>query len=164
MLRDPLHSDAIERSLQLAVQYHAGQRDKAGECYLLHLMRVMLHCKTPESMQVGVLHDILEDTPATVETLRSAGLSVEVVAAVELLTRPEGMPYAEYILRLAGNPIAKEAKIADLLDNYRLDRVPYRPDQRVEDRQRIEQYILAYQFLSGELSSEAFLERMSAIA
>jgi hypothetical protein len=156
-------ADAIERSLQLAVQYHAGQRDKAGECYLLHLLRVMLDCKSPESMQVGLLHDILEDTCAKVETLRGAGLATEVVEAIELLTRPEGESYAQYILKLAENPIAKEAKIADLRDNYRLDRVAYRHDHCEEDRRRIQQYILAFQFLQGNLSQTTFLERMASI-
>ncbi|MCU0707969.1 MAG: HD domain-containing protein [Pirellula sp.] len=157
-------AEAIERSLRLAVQHHAGQRDKAGECYLLHLLRVMFACKSSESMQAGLLHDVLEDTDATAETLRSAGLAVEVVEAVELLTRTEGMPYGEYILRLAENPIAKEAKIADLWDNYRLDRVAYRSDHCEEDRHRIQQYILAYQFLQGKLSRSVFLERMASIA
>jgi (p)ppGpp synthase/HD superfamily hydrolase len=155
--------DAIEQALRLAIHYHAGQRDKAGECYMLHLMRVMLACSTPEAMQVAVLHDVLEDTSAKAEELIGAGMAREVVEAVILLTKPDGMAYEEYVVRLSGNELAKQVKIADIHDNYRLDRVAYRRNHGDEDRQRIERYILSHDFLTGEICLEEYLGRMASI-
>jgi (p)ppGpp synthase/HD superfamily hydrolase len=111
-----------------------------------------------------VLHDVLEDTPATPEDLAEAGVKPEVVEAVRLLSKPEPMHYTEYILRLAQHPIAREVKLADLSDNYRLDRVAYRESHAEEDRQRIQRYILAFQFLQGTLPESAFRARMQEIA
>lgn len=156
--------DGIERALRLAIHYHTGQRDKAGECYMLHLMRVMLACRSAEAMQAAVLHDVLEDTSATERELLDAGVAPDVVAAIKLLTRPHDSTYEDYIERLSGDRIAREVKIADLQDNYRLDRVAYRPGHLQEDRQRIERYILAHGFLKGSLTRDIFLARMRAIA
>jgi (p)ppGpp synthase/HD superfamily hydrolase len=159
---NPSH-DAIEVALKLALHFHTGQRDKAGACYMLHLMRVMLACSTAEAMQVAVLHDLLEDTQAVVEDLIQAGLGRNVIDAVTLLTKPDSMQYSQYILRLSENPIATEVKLADLQDNYRLDRVAYRDDCDLEDSQRIQRYILAFQFLRGDRTRESFLKRMEGV-
>jgi (p)ppGpp synthase/HD superfamily hydrolase len=157
------NQDAIEQALRLAIHYHAGQRDKEGKCYMLHLLRVMMACSTPEAMQVAVLHDVLEDTSATADELHAAGMSREVVEAVSLLTKPESMRYEDYIIRLSCNASARQVKIADILDNYRLDRVAYRPDHRHEDRQRIERYILSYQFLAEKLDQNEYLTRVAIV-
>lgn len=150
----------IEAALQLAIEFHLGQRDKAGDAYLLHLLRVMLAGSNSEAMQVGLLHDLLEDTTATVETMQRAGLSDGVIEAVVLLTKPDAMSYSAYIVRLAGNSLASRVKRVDLQDNYGIHRVAYRPGHADEDSQRIQRYILAHQFLSGEIEQNEFLDRM----
>lgn len=155
--------DAVEQALRLAIHYHAGQRDKEGECYMLHLLRVMLACSTPEAMQVAVLHDALEDTSATAEELRAAGISPEVVEAVSLLSKPENMRYEDYVIRLSSNELARQVKIADIQDNYRIHRVAYRQEHRHEDRQRIERYILSHQFLAGKLDQDEYLARVASV-
>lgn len=162
-MTDP-HADDLEIAIQLAVAFHAGQRDKAGACYVLHLFRVMHACGDGLSAQAAVLHDILEDTRATAEDLIRSKLRPEVIEAVLLLTKPEAMTYEDYIVRLASNPIAKQVKIADLQDNYRLDRVAYREDSETEDRQRLQRYILAHQFLTGAIPLEMYRRRASRIA
>ncbi len=155
--------ETLEAAIQLAVRFHAGQRDKAGECYVLHLMRVMLGCTSPEAMQAGILHDLLEDTTATQDDLRRTGLSEQVVSAVLKLTKPEHTPYSEYIILLAADPIAREVKLADLEDNYRLARVAYRAEHADEDSRRIQRYILSAQFLRGQIARNEFLERIAPV-
>jgi (p)ppGpp synthase/HD superfamily hydrolase len=46
-----------------AAELHRGQQDKAGACYILHPLRVMLDraLTTEEVWIVAVLHDTLED-------------------------------------------------------------------------------------------------------
>jgi (p)ppGpp synthase/HD superfamily hydrolase len=153
----------LETALRLAVRYHTGQRDKAGEAYMLHLLRVMMSGATPAAKQVGLLHDLLEDTPATLAELKESGLSLEVVQAIEGLTKPDEMSYSEYIVRLSGNALAREVKLADLRDNYTIHRVPYRTEHEEEDSHRIQRYILAYQFLTNAIDEGEFRERMASV-
>jgi len=153
----------LETALRLAVRYHTGQRDKEGEAYLLHLLRVMMSGATPAAKQVGLLHDLLEDTPATLAELRESGLSLEVIDAIEGLTKPNEMNYSEYIVRLSGNALAREVKLADLRDNYAIHRVPYRVEHEGEDSDRIQRYVLAYQFLTNAIDEGEFRERMTDV-
>jgi (p)ppGpp synthase/HD superfamily hydrolase len=154
---------AVDSALQLALQFHTGQRDKAGQAYVLHLLRVMMAGQTPEAKQVGVLHDLLEDTPATRADMERAGLSERVMQAVERLTKPEAVEYAEYIVHIAGDALACEVKLADLQDNYALWRVAYRAEHTQEDRRRVQRYILAHQFLTRQIGEAEFLERMKQV-
>jgi hypothetical protein len=80
-----------------------------------------------------------------------------------LLTKPESMRYEDYVIRLSCNELARQVRISDIQDNYRLDRVAYRPDHRHEDRQRIERYILSYQFLDGEIAQDEYLSRIASL-
>jgi hypothetical protein len=72
----------------------------------------------------ALLHDVLEDTDATAEDLLADGIPADVVQAVQLLTKAEGEAYADFILRLRDNDLARRVKIADLEDNLNLDRLP----------------------------------------
>jgi (p)ppGpp synthase/HD superfamily hydrolase len=63
---------SVERAVELATRRHAGQLDKAGQPYLLHLLRVMQQVEGDIAKQAAVLHDVLEDTPATADELLEA--------------------------------------------------------------------------------------------
>lgn len=54
----------LGRAIEIAVEAHAGQVDKAGAPYILHPLRVMLSLDGEEDRIVGVLHDVIEDCPA----------------------------------------------------------------------------------------------------
>jgi hypothetical protein len=127
----------LERAIVIAAEAHAGQQDKVGEAYILHPLRVMLAVRTPEERIVGVLHDVVEDTSWTLEALREAGFSNEVVDAVEAVSRREGEDYFDFVLRAGANPLARPVKIADLRDNLDLTRIAA-PSQR--DHERCERY------------------------
>jgi (p)ppGpp synthase/HD superfamily hydrolase len=66
---------------------------------------------------VGVLHDVVENTPVTLQILKEKGYSQEIVDAVDCLTKREGETYEDFIERCKQNPIALKVKIADLKDN-----------------------------------------------
>ena len=55
----------LAKAINLAMQAHAGQTDKAGMPYIGHVMRVMQAGRTIDEKIVGALHDIVEDTPWT---------------------------------------------------------------------------------------------------
>lgn len=114
----------LERAIALAAAAHAGQVDKAGAPYILHPLRLLLAVDTPEERIVAVLHDVVEDTPWTLEGLRAEGFTREVVDAVEALTKRTGECYEAFIDRVAANPLARQVKRADLTDNLDLGRLP----------------------------------------
>lgn len=105
-------------ALDIANKAHAGQVDKLGQPYILHLLRVMLEMDTDEARVVAVLHDLVEDTCWLLEALADYGLPPDSVAALDALTRRKGEPYLpDYIERVAANPLARKVKLADLADN-----------------------------------------------
>jgi hypothetical protein len=154
---------ALERAVALAVRSHAGQRDKLGEPYILHLLRVMQDVHGPSAKQAAVLHDYMEDVAGTVEMLQREGLDRDAMDAIIALTHNPVDSYCVYVIRLSSNPIAKQVKLADLRDNYRLDRVAYRATHTIEDSTRIQKYILSYQFLSKSIDESEYRSRMQEI-
>lgn len=114
----------VAAAFELAKIFHAGQVDKAGEDYFNgHLRRVAEYVAPlgPEYVIVGVLHDILEDTPLTLEALEHV-IGKDLAKSVNVLTRiGEGETYAEYINKVSesGDPIAIAVKNADIADHLR---------------------------------------------
>jgi hypothetical protein len=151
---------AVEAAIALSVKFHAGQRDKAGVAYILHPLTLLSKTTDPLVQQAAVLHDILEDTDATVMDLTAAGIHPDAIEAIQLLTHDPQKTYAEYVVRLKENAIAKKAKLLDLYDNYRLDRVAYREEHSQEDGRRLQKYILTKQYLSDEIDEPTYRRRM----
>ena len=75
---------SLEEAISLAVEAHRGQRDKAGQPYILHPIRVMMRCRTEAERIAAVLHDVVEDTEWTLERLREEGVPEEVLAALRV--------------------------------------------------------------------------------
>ena len=109
--------DMLDTAIHIALCEHAGQRDKQGEPYILHVLRVMLAGRTEDERVVGALHDVVEDSQYTFDSLSLAGFPAHIIAAVDALSRRETESYAAYIERVADNPIATAVKLADLNDN-----------------------------------------------
>jgi len=153
----------LDDAIALAVEQFRGVLDKAGQPYILHLLRVMLEQIGLPAQQVGVLHDLVEDTNVTLGDLRTRGFSDEVVDAIDALTHRDEESYAEYVIRLAECPLARPVKLADLRDNYSLSRVAYRPEYQAEDAARVQRYILSHDFLSDRIDQGSYLESMRRI-
>lgn len=112
----------LERAIDVAVDAHAGQTDKAGETYIRHPLRVMRSMDSETERIVAVLHDVVEDGDYTSEDIGDQ-FGPEVRRAVDALTKRDGETYMEFIKRAAENPIARKVKIADLEDNMDLTRL-----------------------------------------
>ena len=124
----------VEDAIILAAERHRGQRDKVGEPYILHPLRVALRLRDDRERLAAVLHDVVEDTGVTVDELRERGLEENVVAAIETLTKRDGEDYRAFIERVAQDPIARAVKLADLADNLDPDRLAALP---FEEQQRL---------------------------
>jgi len=113
----------IDTARDIATKAHAGQTRWDGSDYIDHPVRVQ-HIvgywnNSYAAHATALLHDVLEDTDTTAADLEAAGISREVIEAVEALTRRDAETYAEFIERAAGNELARAVKRADLADNLR---------------------------------------------
>jgi (p)ppGpp synthase/HD superfamily hydrolase len=134
---------SLESAIAIAVRAHAGQSDKSGQPYILHPLRVMFRCQTDDQRIVAILHDVVEDTPVTVEDLRDQGFTKEILAALDCVTKREGESYEDFVERAAANPIARQVKLADLEDNMDLRRLGA-ADLGKKETDRLNRYIRAW--------------------
>ena len=137
----------LERAIAIAVEGHAGQKDKAGAPYVLHPLRMMLLQRSEAAMIAAVLHDVVEDAGWTLDRLAKEGFPPEIVTAVDCLTRRSSESYEQFVERVRPNPIARAVKLADLEDNMTLTRIAQVGDK---DWERLQRYHRAWQLLSAE--------------
>lgn len=140
----------LEAAIGIAIRAHEGQRDKAGQPYILHPLRVMLKVDTVEERIVAILHDVLEDgTDAAqreVEDLLSDRLMRAVRALTKRLDEHGAAGYGAFIRRANKNPIARRVKIADLEDNLDITRLA---SLSASDSERLGRYHASLRFLKG---------------
>ena len=127
----------LETAIVIAARAHAGQVDKAGAPYIFHPLRLMLAVTTPFERMAAVLHDTVEDTNISLADLRDAGFPAEVLDAVDALTKRAGEKRLDAAHRAAENPIALVVKLADVMDNIDLSRIPNPTNQ---DYERLKEY------------------------
>lgn len=113
----------LSKAINIATDAHRGQKDKAGEPYILHPLRVMLKMKDDGSRIVAVLHDVVEDTWVTLDLLQREGFNQDIIDAIDCITRRENEKYFDFIQRCKYNNIAKFVKLADLEDNSDINRI-----------------------------------------
>lgn len=111
----------VELAKSIAATAHEGQVDKLGVAYIGHPARVAGHAKrlggSAQAVAAAWLHDVIEDTKITAQDLLERGISEEVVAAVELLSKKAGQSAQEYYQGVRSNELALLVKEADLADN-----------------------------------------------
>src|SRR5688500_32635 len=109
----------IQAAMTIAVSAHAGQWDKGRPTvpYVTHPMRIMATFDDPVLQLIAVLHDVVEDSPITLDDLAAAGAPERVLAAVALLTHRKDEPRDDYLRRIRTNPDALAVKLADNVDN-----------------------------------------------
>ena len=136
-------------SLKMIIEFvknkHEGQVDLAGEPYFNHLSRVANKLQSPFRLE-AYLHDIFEDTDATVQELLSLGVHEGTISNVITLTKRKDEDYEGYINRIKLNSVASLVKIADLEDNMNICRLKKLTDKDVE---RLKKYHKAYIYLKN---------------
>lgn len=135
-LREQAH-----RAECLAEAMHTGQVDKSGRSYFQHVIETAdnyvgrwreegIRSGSPDGetafyhgMSAAWLHDVVEDTPVTLEMLRTLEFPEETVTLVGLLTRTRDVSSDIYYQRIAGDSIARLIKAADMDSNTRPSRL-----------------------------------------
>lgn len=137
----------LERAIQIALEAHAGETDKAGQPYVLHPLTLMLQMDSEEARIVAVLHDVVEDSAVTLDDLAAAGFSNAVLTALALLTHDTAaVAYDDYIAALSSNPLARKVKLADLAHNMDVRRLP--AEMTLTDWGRLSKYRRAWEVLN----------------
>ncbi|GAA3969953.1 HD domain-containing protein [Allohahella marinimesophila] len=113
----------LDKAIAIATRAHAGQTDKGGNPYILHVLRVMMQFEDHDEMIVAVLHDVVEDTGLSAADLEKYGFSEEIIASVDCLSRQRGESYDSFLNRIAQDDLARRVKIADIKDNLNLTRL-----------------------------------------
>ena len=117
-----IYTALVNRAIDIAYEYHHGQKDKSGRPYFVHVMHVAEQMDDEFSTCAALLHDTLEDTdldPAVLER----DFPREVAEAVKILTHKSGTDYFDYVREVKKNPIARKVKLADLAHNLDMSRV-----------------------------------------
>ena len=119
----------LRATAKFAYGAHKGQMRRGGEEeYYAHCLRVyqsLLAAGIPcEEASIGLLHDVVEDTEHTLESVKEAlpFLKDSVLEALDLLTKREDQTRNEYLSRLASseNSLAILCKSYDAYDNHKM--------------------------------------------
>ena len=115
-------------AFEAADLYHLGQTDKAGKPYILHPLAVANMLTGVDKQVVALLHDVMEDTDATEEDLKTAGVTDRQLAALRLLVHKDDVAYDDYLRNLKKNPLAVAVKRADVFHNGDPERLASLPE------------------------------------
>ena len=144
-------SAMIEPALSLALKAHAGQKDKHGSPYILHPLRVGLRAENDVEMTAGFLHDVIEDSPRTVDDLRREGFPEEVLEIVEHLTKRDGEEWEDYMHRVMEHEPSMRVKLRDLEQNMDTTRISSFGDR---DKDRFTRYVWAWHTIREKMGLE----------
>lgn len=141
-----LNTKTVRRAYILASLAHKGQVDKGGSPYINHPVHVAESLCSETEQTVALLHDVIEDTPLTLDDLIIFGFSRDVVNAVDCLTKRQDESRSEYLKRVKRSRLATRVKLKDLEHNADLPRLlSHRVTQK--DLNRTAQYRLEINFL-----------------
>jgi len=135
--------DAVAKAVAFALRFHGDQRRPTGVPYAEHLLEALevlvrgAKVSDPDVLCAAVLHDVVEDTPCTVDDVRAA-FGDRVAGLVGWVTKPEPADGADrkaakeaYLRHLADAPDdAILVKLADRASNVQTLRNLPLPKQR----------------------------------
>lgn len=138
--------DMIDQMIHLATNLFHGKKDKAGQPYILHCLKVMHYTKSDdeELLCIAIGHDILEDCfdhiGQGIQLLRDKGFTERIIDGIAALTKRPGLDYEDYKLQVKRNADARKVKMADLRHNSDIRRLKGVTAKDVERTVRYHQF------------------------
>lgn len=130
------NEELLAKAMTFACEKHKNQKRRDGTPYIYHPLSLAQMAKDRnldfKYQIVALLHDTLEDTNATEEEIKEFG--DDVLEAVKLLTRKDGMKEEDYIKGVLSNHMAATIKNFDIV--YNITEAGY-----CEDKDWAEQYV-----------------------
>ena len=129
------------RAYAWARKAHAGQTRKDKKTpYFEHVKEVASRVSGWDLKTVAILHDTIEDTEVTAQSLLDEGFPKQIVKAVVALTKPKGCKnyLGEVRRKVLPNKLARAVKISDNYANMR-DRVSEWP-RSAKARKKLHDY------------------------
>ena len=163
----------LERAYVMAEKHHRGQNRKSGDPYITHPLAVTTILAdigmTEPTLVAALLHDTVEDTPYTLDQLRS-DFGDEVAALVDGVTKLDKVKYGDsaqaetirkMIVAMSKDIRVLVIKLADRLHNMRTLRYVKQETQERKSRETLEIYAplahrLGMNTLKWELEDLAF--------
>ncbi len=146
-----------DKALYLVSRLFKNIKDKAGEPYINHLIRVSIGVEGKDTKVAALLHDVVEDIPGmSFNYLKELGFNDNVLEVVKIVTKDKRnkIPYHDEITRVltSNNIEAIKLKYADMSDNYNSERLKLLEEEtkiRLENKYqdeiiRIKNYLEGY--------------------
>ena len=115
----------LQLANNLAQHLHSDQKYGKWDYFEYHLRGVVnllsevsLLPTEEDTIVIALLHDVLEDTSCTYETLDNI-FGVTVADKVSILTKVDGEPIEQYLFGVCSNSTTRMVKFADSLFNYK---------------------------------------------
>jgi (p)ppGpp synthase/HD superfamily hydrolase len=129
---------SLRQAEQIAREAHSGQVGTDGAPFIEHPLRVAgavaSATEDPKMIAVALLHDTVEKGGVDWSDLYSAGVTPDIVTAVDAMTQRSGETESSYLARCRADPLARVVKRYDLLDKLQpsyLVRLPEAEADRV---------------------------------
>jgi (p)ppGpp synthase/HD superfamily hydrolase len=142
--------ELLGKFIVLATNAHAGQFDKGGQPYILHVLEVLhgVRDQDEEIQCIAVGHDLFEDTKTTVEDVLELGATDRIVKGMMALTKQRGESYATYKTKVLASRDAMIVKKSDLKHNSDIRRLKGVTEK---DIARMAKYMQFYTEIEAEL-------------
>lgn len=142
------------KAIGMANELHSKQSRWDWTPYILHPLRIMFKLldqwETDENLLVSaVLHDIVEDTTATISNIE-VEFWTEVASIISFLTHFKTESYETYIERLLVKPEACKIKLLDLEDNFDIEGQTFSWVSEKKKGERLNKYINAYKKIKND--------------
>ncbi len=144
-----IYTALTNKAMKIAYSAHHGQTDKSGLPYIFHPYHLAEQMTDETSTCVALLHDVVEDTPLSLDDLAQE-FPPAVIEALRLLTHTPDVDYFDYVRAICQNPVARQVKLADLAHN--LDKTRCSGIQAMDTKsmkKRIEKYTKAKAILEN---------------
>jgi (p)ppGpp synthase/HD superfamily hydrolase len=112
----------LEKAICIAATAHSGQLDKESAPSITHPLRVMAAVEGDDAKIIAILHVVIEDTTVTIDDLRREGFGETLLSGVACVTHRHEEPYSDYVVRCKNHALARQVKLADLVDTSRPER------------------------------------------